>query len=206
MGAAFFSTIVFAWTDPTGTPPNNNVSAPINVGSTDQVKNAGLSVNALAVFGNSILSGTSRYLNFGTLVGTTGYGFRDNAGTMEFKHSGGAWTSLSTETDPQVGTLTNGQWCTTDGTSINCTSAAPAGGVSAVTTAQCSTNTWTGQMYICSVNGPAGYFRTGCSISAQLFGFTNQQPNPGGATPSGANGCYCNNSANGATCYAYYAR
>lgn len=32
-----------------------------------------------------------------------------------------------TETDPQVGTLTNTKWCTTDGTDIDCTSDAPAG-------------------------------------------------------------------------------
>jgi hypothetical protein len=50
---------VFAWGPPPGTtPPNNNVSAPINVGSSDQVKNAGLSVNALTVFGNGVLTGS----------------------------------------------------------------------------------------------------------------------------------------------------
>ena len=31
------------------------------------------------------------------------------------------------ETDPQVGTLTNTKWCTTDGTDIDCTTDAPAG-------------------------------------------------------------------------------
>lgn len=35
--------------------------------------------------------------------------------------SGGA------ETDPQVGTLTNTKWCTSDGTQVNCTTDAPAG-------------------------------------------------------------------------------
>ena len=32
-----------------------------------------------------------------------------------------------TETDPQVGTLTNTKWCTTDGTAVNCEQDAPAG-------------------------------------------------------------------------------
>lgn len=32
-----------------------------------------------------------------------------------------------TENDPQVGTLTNTKWCTTDGSAINCTSDAPGG-------------------------------------------------------------------------------
>lgn len=86
-----FISIVFAWTGPTQTAPNGNVAAPINVGSTDQIKNGGLSVNALAVFGNAIISGASRYLNFGTLVGSSGYGLRDNVGKMEFKNAGGAW-------------------------------------------------------------------------------------------------------------------
>jgi hypothetical protein len=49
---------VFAWTGPTQTAPAGNVSAPINVGSSDQVKNAGLSVNALTVFGNGVLTGS----------------------------------------------------------------------------------------------------------------------------------------------------
>lgn len=59
-------------------------------------KRAGLALNALAVFGNSILSGPSvTYLNFGATPGETGYGIRDNAGTMEFKNSGGSWSSLA---------------------------------------------------------------------------------------------------------------
>ena len=66
-------------------------AAPINVGNVDQVKNAGLGVNALAVFGNSLLggsTGSNAYLNFGATSGTNGYGIRDNAGAMEFKNSG----------------------------------------------------------------------------------------------------------------------
>jgi hypothetical protein len=34
------------------------------------------------------------------------------------------------ETDPHVGTLTDGKWCTANGTTINCTSDAPVGGSS----------------------------------------------------------------------------
>lgn len=98
IGAVLFTglSVAIAWTGPASTPPNGNVSAPINTGTTDQVKNSGLSVNALAVFGNATLSGTSRYLNFGTIVGSTGYGFRDNAGVMQFKNSGGTWINFGT--------------------------------------------------------------------------------------------------------------
>lgn len=45
----------------------------------------------------------SYYINFGTTVGSGGYGFRDNAGTMEFKNSGGAWASFSGGSGDVVG-------------------------------------------------------------------------------------------------------
>jgi hypothetical protein len=43
-----------------------------------------------------IQSGSSgvSYLNFGTLIGSTGYGVRDNSGTLQYKNSGGTWTNL----------------------------------------------------------------------------------------------------------------
>lgn len=43
---------------------------------------------------NVLISGTNRYLNFGTFSGSSGYGIRDNTGVMEYKNSGGSWTSL----------------------------------------------------------------------------------------------------------------
>lgn len=43
---------------------------------------------------NLLINGTSKYFNFNTTVGSTGYGIRDNAGTIEFKNSGGAWTGI----------------------------------------------------------------------------------------------------------------
>jgi len=36
------------------------------------------------------------YLNFGSTVGSSGYGLRDNSGNMEYKDSGGSWTDLDT--------------------------------------------------------------------------------------------------------------
>lgn len=44
--------------------------------------------------GGQLLVGASQYVNFGTTTGETGYGLRDNGGTMQFKNSGGAWTNL----------------------------------------------------------------------------------------------------------------
>ena len=35
-----------------------------------------------------------QYLNFNTIGGETGYGFRDEAGVIQFKNSGGSWTNI----------------------------------------------------------------------------------------------------------------
>ena len=52
--------IYAAWTAPGGAPSSgNNAPAPINVGSTDQIKAAALGVDGLAVFGDMIVSNTS---------------------------------------------------------------------------------------------------------------------------------------------------
>lgn len=40
------------------------------------------------------LSGNDRYLSFGSVAGSGGYGIRDNAGVMEFKNLLGAWTPM----------------------------------------------------------------------------------------------------------------
>ena len=94
----------FAWTAPTASPPGANVASPINVSSTAQLKNGTLGVNALGVFGNTILNGTNgdgtgngvnSYLNFGATAGQSGYGIRDNNGTLEFKSNSGSWGSLN---------------------------------------------------------------------------------------------------------------
>lgn len=45
---------------------------------------------------NLLISGSNKYLNWGSTVGTSGYGIRDNAGSMEFKDSGGAWAGFGT--------------------------------------------------------------------------------------------------------------
>lgn len=44
---------------------------------------------------NILINGINKYLNFNSLSGVSGYGFRDNSGTMEFKDSGGSWTAFS---------------------------------------------------------------------------------------------------------------
>jgi len=61
------ATGVFAWTPPTQDPPDGNVAAPLNTGTTDQIKNAGLSVNAFAAFANAYIQG---YVGIGTSLPT----------------------------------------------------------------------------------------------------------------------------------------
>jgi hypothetical protein len=53
------SIVVYAqtWMAPTASPPGGNTAAPINVGSSNQVKLGGLGTGPLAVFGNAIVSG-----------------------------------------------------------------------------------------------------------------------------------------------------
>ena len=41
-----------------------------------------------------LLRGTNRYINFGSVTGDTGYGFRDNNGVLEYRNSSGAWTAM----------------------------------------------------------------------------------------------------------------
>lgn len=48
----FFAGMLQAWTGPTGTPPASDAFQPINTGTSAQIKNAGLSVNAFTSFGS----------------------------------------------------------------------------------------------------------------------------------------------------------
>lgn len=43
------------WQDPTQSPPGGNTPAPVNVGTVDQIKEAGLSLDKLAVFGQVVI-------------------------------------------------------------------------------------------------------------------------------------------------------
>jgi hypothetical protein len=86
LGGVLFGTGTYSTTS--GTPSiTSNTGGRIGILSVSPV--ATLDVN-----GDAILSGTSRYLNFGTNSGTSGYGFRDNAGTIEYKNNGGSWAAF----------------------------------------------------------------------------------------------------------------
>lgn len=57
--------------------------------------------NSSNYFAGAVRLAASNYLNWGATAGTSGYGFRDNAGAIEYKNSGGSWTALN------AGTATN---------------------------------------------------------------------------------------------------
>jgi hypothetical protein len=52
----------------------------------------------LTVYGDTLFSGSNRYLNFGDVSGALGYGVRDNGGVLEFKNLSGSWTAFGTGT------------------------------------------------------------------------------------------------------------
>ena len=58
-------------------------------------KRVGDSLESVFPAGASILiKGVDRYINFGSEHGSSGYGFRDNAGTLQFKSSSGEWANF----------------------------------------------------------------------------------------------------------------
>ena len=60
----------------------------------------------LSVTGDTLLGGLNRYLNFGTDTNESGYGIRDNSGTLEYKNSGGGWEEMgSFSSDANYNTL-----------------------------------------------------------------------------------------------------
>ncbi|MBI5126828.1 phage integrase SAM-like domain-containing protein, partial [Candidatus Roizmanbacteria bacterium] len=61
----------------------------------------------LDVAGNIGLDAGS-YINFGDTDGTTGYGFRDNSGNIEFKNSAGSWTGIGSGGGDSWWTMTAG--------------------------------------------------------------------------------------------------
>lgn len=53
------SFVVFSWTGPVTNPPDGNVDAPINTGSSDQSKTGGLTLAAVTVTGDLVANNTT---------------------------------------------------------------------------------------------------------------------------------------------------
>lgn len=159
-----------------------------------------------------LIAGSSHYLNFGTLSGTTGYGFRDNAGTMQVKNSGGAWANFGSGGSGITGVAvasSNGFTGTSDGdpttptltltTSITGLLKGNGTAISAATVGTdyvtgSSTNTFTNKTYDTagtgnsfSINGVAATANTGTGAVARAAGPTFTTPTLGVATATSIN-------------------
>lgn len=98
-----------------------------------------------------LINGTNHYINFNTVVGTSGYGFRDNLGTMQVKDSGGSWVSFS-----NLGAVTSVS--NSDGT----LTISPTTGVIVASLNLAHANTWT-----------AGQYHVGANIGLETTAPTN---------------------------------
>ncbi len=80
---------------------NSSVWSLLSAGSNGQLLSlaSGLPswVSSIDISGD-IKLGASKYINFGNTSGVNGYGFRDNAGTLQYKNSGGSWSSFASGT------------------------------------------------------------------------------------------------------------
>ena len=106
-----------AWVGPTQAPPGGNTSTPVHVGSTDQIKEGGLSLDALSVFGG-------------------GY-FQGNVGINTVTPSSGGEQNLNLDVEGAIGA---GYYCDEDGN--NCTSAPLGGGTNGWIDVTADTNPW----------------------------------------------------------------
>lgn len=65
-----------------------------------ETTNGGSAIKTIAPAGYDVLiNGLNKYLNFNTVIGSTGYGFRDNNGIIQFKNSSGVWDSIAGSSD-----------------------------------------------------------------------------------------------------------
>lgn len=54
-----------------------------------------------------LIKGLDRYINFGFDQGPSGYGLRDNGGTLQFKDSSGAWSNFGSLVPTSFETVAN---------------------------------------------------------------------------------------------------
>jgi hypothetical protein len=188
-GIFFSALFAFAWTGPQNTPPNcvsgqTGCDAPINVGTTAQFKNGNI-----GLYGNLLLAASGgSYLNFGATSGSTGYGIRDNSGTLEFKSTGGTWTNLTNTVTNVLGIGAVSQIKFSDGTTQTTAAAAPQTIEGLPSKIFCSADGVNGNVLMLQWinNGTIQYVTVGAALT-----FSNATA-PGSASGGYVGDSYCN--------------
>lgn len=143
--------VVYAWTGPTGAPPNNNVDAPINVGTTTQYKSGALGIGGLfRVFSDAIFDGNVS-IGTATIKGDGSVSANLNADKLDNLHSADIMRGALFGS---VGVWSNGEFFTGPGSSCVCKFSYPP--------AYC---TWI-PSYVCSVGCESGYTLIKTSVTA----------------------------------------
>lgn len=73
---------------------SGTVSAAFVLTAGDQTLGGVKTFSSTSVLSAGIRSAAGTYLSFGSTYGSTGYGIRDNSGTLEYKNSGGSWAAV----------------------------------------------------------------------------------------------------------------
>jgi hypothetical protein len=106
-------------------------------------------LSVLDIYGGMILSQANSYLNFGATAGTGGYGFRDNAGIIEYKTLGGSWLPVGSG----GGGGADGNWTYFNGSGIRLSTSTNAVLIGANSTTTTSKLEVIGSTYISSTLG-----------------------------------------------------
>ena len=182
-----------AWTGPAQAPTGGNTSTPVHVGTTDQVKNGGLSVDALSVFGGGYFQGSVQVGNSGAdpQAGT----IRWNGTDLEV-YKINAWVSLTGTGAAACTSFTYSAWgeCQVNGTQTRTvTSSTPDGcaGGNPVTTQSC---TYTEPLYIQCANIGGSW------IASQGACYLSGTSCPSGWTPNANYSSTQGNSCGGGVC------
>jgi len=163
-----------AWVGPTQAPPGGNTSTPIHVGSTNQVKDGGLSVNALSVFGGGWFQGG---LDVGGKIKVGNDAVAPDAGTIR-------WTG--TDFEGYMG----GDWVSLTGAGLVCTSFT----YSAWGECQ-SNNTQTRTVLTSSPSGCVGGNPITTQSCTYVLPMSTQCANAGGSWEAGQSVCYFSDSS-----------
>ena len=166
---------LYAWTGPTGVAPNNNVSAPLNIGTNAQVKDGNVSVGAsanglttlgLSVYGAQYIKGWLKVGNTGTptqlleLSGTSGVdGIKFPDGTVQTSAASGPRVIQGGALIHAQSVTINAGWGTVNVTGTSCgpSGTCPMGGVIYKSGGSVKASAFVGDYNFLNNSGGGGY-------------------------------------------------